>query len=156
MKHIGIVGARLFSDRQEVEDLVMSLPIDTEVVTSGCKGVCQWANNKAKERGMTVHVYSPDLSNIRSNFDIPKRYYKRNMELIEACDFVHAFISKKGGFSGGTRFEIEYAAKLNIPVMVHYEQGAIEMFWQLCFPFMGHSDDYFTTDWQGFFASAVG
>jgi len=156
MQHVGIVGARLFRDREAVEKLVCSLPGDAVLVTSGCKGVCQWAHSKAKMRGMDVIVYAPDLTDIRSRFDIPKRYYARNRELIEKCGFVHAFISSEGGFSGGTRFEVEYASRLNIPVMVHYEDGESEMFWQLSFPFFNRTDDYFTTDWQGFFASAVG
>jgi hypothetical protein len=93
MAFIGIVGARKFKDRKAVEDLVVSLPKDSIIVTSGCDGVCQWTQAKAKEHGLEVLVYAPDLSDIRSNFDIPKRYYQRNRELIERCDFLHAFIS---------------------------------------------------------------
>jgi len=41
MAFIGIVGARKFKDRKAVEDLVVSLPKDSIIVTSGCDGVCQ-------------------------------------------------------------------------------------------------------------------
>ena len=58
---------------------------------------------------MEVIVYMPDLTNIRAWFEVPKRYYQRNKEMVEACGLLHAFISKEDGFIGGTRFEIEYA-----------------------------------------------
>ncbi|MBW2066519.1 MAG: hypothetical protein JRJ03_16540 [Deltaproteobacteria bacterium] len=45
-------------------------------------------------------VFAPDLENIRAWFDIPKRYYQRNKEMVESCDLLHAFISAEGGFIG--------------------------------------------------------
>jgi hypothetical protein len=59
--------------------------------------------------------------NIRGWFEIPKRYYQRNKELVEACDLLHAFLSQEDGFTGGTRFRIEYAVRLGIPVQIHLE-----------------------------------
>jgi hypothetical protein len=106
---IGIVGARKYQDRQSVLDLVMALPADATIITSSCKGVCTWVKEVAEERGMKVIVFSPDLSNIRAWFDIPKRYYQRNKEMVESCDLLHAFVSAEDGFIGGTRFEVEYA-----------------------------------------------
>ena len=64
MAFIGIVGARKFKDRKAVEDLVISLPRDSIVVTSGCDGVCKWAQEKAKEHGMRMAV-SGDEAHIR-------------------------------------------------------------------------------------------
>ena len=90
MNFIGVVGARKFNDRKAVEDLVAGLPKESIIVTSGCKGVCTWAKAKAEEKNLEVLVYTPDLSNIRCRFEIPKRYYQRNRELIERCNFVHA------------------------------------------------------------------
>lgn len=152
MEYIGIVGARKYRDRLSVERLVATIPAGSLIVTSGCIGVCQWTREAAARRGIETIIYAPDLSNIRSNFDIPKRYHARNRELIERCDFVHAFLSSEGGYTGGTRFEIEYAAKLRIPVRVHYEQGSSQLIWQQSLPF---DDDHFTAGWQEFFASAV-
>jgi hypothetical protein len=40
---------------------------------------------------MKVMVFAPDLENIRAWFDIPKRYYQRNKEMVEECDLLHAF-----------------------------------------------------------------
>ena len=154
MAFIGIVGARKFRDREAVEELVISLPENSIIVTSGCEGVCSWTHKKAKQRDMDVLVYAPDLTNIRSNFDIPKRYYQRNRELIEKCDFVHAFISKECGYTGGTCFEIKYAAKLRIPVKIHWEKGIEEIIYQCRLPFQSE-EQVFSTTWQNFFCEVV-
>ena len=71
--NIGIVGARKYQDRQSVIDLVMSLPAEVTIITSSCKGVCTWAREEAERREMRVIVFTPDLSNIRARFDVPKR-----------------------------------------------------------------------------------
>ena len=121
--NIGVVGARKYKDRQSVTDLVTSLPAESVIITSGCRGVCTWVKEKAEKQRMKVIVFSPDLSHIRAWFEIPKRYYERNKELVENCDLVHAFLSQKDGFKGGTGFEVQYALKLGIPVQVHWENG---------------------------------
>ncbi len=85
---------------------------------------------------MKVIVYAPDLEDIRAWFDIPKRYYQRNKELVEACDLLHAFISQEDGFMGGTRFEVCYALKLGIPVQVNWECGISQIIYQYPLPFI--------------------
>ena len=98
--NIGIVGARKYQSKQSVLDLVVSLPADATIITSSCKGVCTWVKEVAEGRGMKVIVFAPDLENIRAWFDIPKRYYQRNKEMVGTCDLVHAFISAEDGFIG--------------------------------------------------------
>ena len=154
MAFIGIVGARKFKDRNAVEELVVSLPQESIIVTSGCSGVCIWAQAKAKERNMEILVYTPDLSNIRSRFEIPKRYYQRNRQLIEKCDLVHAFTSSEGGYTGGTRFEIEYTIKIRIPVKIHWENGTEETIYQRQLPFQ-FENNLSKAAWQNFFSEAV-
>jgi hypothetical protein len=148
--NIGIVGARKYQDRQSVLDLVMSLPAKAAIVTSSCKGVCTWAKEVAEERGMKVIVFAPDLENIRAWFDIPKRYYQRNKEMVEACDVLHAFISEENGFVGGTRFEVEYAVSLGIPVLLHFENGPAQWIFQYSFLFRDEKMD-FNLAWERFF-----
>ena len=148
--NIGIVGARKYQDKQTVIDLVMSLPADATIITSSCKGVCTWAKEAAEERGMKVIVFTPDLSNIRAWFDIPKRYYQRNREMVEACDLLHAFISAEDGFIGGTRFEVEYAVSIGIPVQVHRENGLLQWIFQYSFAFLDEKKDFLLA-WEGFF-----
>jgi hypothetical protein len=148
---IGIVGARKYRDRQSVLDLVMSLPPDATIITSSCKGVCTWVKGAAEERGMKVIVFAPDLENIRAWFDIPKRYYQRNKEMVEACDLLHAFISEEDGFIGGTKFEVEYAVSLGIPVQIHREKGlSAQWIFQYSLPFLEENQDFFLA-WEGFF-----
>jgi len=147
---IGIAGARKYQDRQSVIDLVMSLPADATIITSSCKGVCTWVKEAAQERGMKVIVFTPDLSNIRAWFDIPKRYYQRNKEMVEACYLLHAFISAEDGFIGGTRFEAEYAVSTGIPVQIHWEHGLSQCIFQYSFPFWEGKQAFFLA-WEGFF-----
>jgi len=147
--NLGIFGARKYQDRQSVIDLVMSLPADSTIITSSCKGVCTWVKEAAEERGMKVIVFTPDLENIRAWFDIPKRYYQRNKEMVEACDLLHAFISAEDGFIGGTRFEVEYAVSLGIPVQLHFENGPTKWIFQYSFPFC--QEQPFFLAWEEFF-----
>jgi hypothetical protein len=148
--NIGIVGARKYQDRQSVLDLVNSLPTEATIITSSCKGVCTWVKEAAEERGMKVIVFVPDLENIRAWFDIPKRYYQRNKEMVEACDLLYGFISAEDGFIGGTRFEVEYAVSLGIPVKIHRENGLPQWIFQYSFPFWDENRDFFLA-WEGFF-----
>ena len=148
--NIGIVGARKYQDRRSVLDLVMSLPAEATIITSSCKGVCTWTSEAAEERGMKVIVFTPDLSNIRAWFDVPKRYYERNKEMVEACDLLHAFISAEDGFIGGTRFEVDYAVSRGTPVLLHFENGPKKWIFQYSFPFLGEKAD-FSLAWEGFF-----
>jgi len=147
---IGIVGARKYQDKQSVIDLVDSLPIESVIITSACKGVCTWVKEEADKRKMKVIVFSPDLSNIRAWFEVPKRYYHRNKELVEACDLLHAFLSQEDGYTGGTRFEIEYAMKLGIPVQVHWEYGGSHIVYQYSFSFIEERKGFFLA-WEKFF-----
>jgi len=141
--NIGIVGARKYKDKLSVINLFNSLPADSVIVTSGCTGVCTWVKEEAERRHMEVVVFSPDLQNIQAWFEVPKRYYKRNKELVEACDFLHAYISQEDGFIGGTRFEAEYALKLKKPVQLHWENDISEIFYQYPLPFMDREHAFF-------------
>lgn len=148
--NIGIVGARKYRDRQSVIDLVNSLPGESVIITSSCNGVCTWVKEEAERKEMEVILFAPDLSNIRAFFEVPKRYYQRNKELVEACDFLHAFLSKEDGFTGGTRFEIEYAAKLGVPVQIHWEDGGSHTIYQYPFSFIEGKRE-FCLAWEAFF-----
>ena len=152
MALIGVVGARKYCDRRSVNGLVECLPADSVIVTSACKGVCAWTRKAAEKRGITVEVYTPDLSHIRSNFEVAERYYQRNRELIERCDLVHAFISEEDGCAGGTGFEVKYARRIGRPVMLHWENGASEILHQNDHPFKSRGK-VFDSAWQDFFTA---
>jgi hypothetical protein len=146
---IGIIGARKYRDRQSVIDLVRTLPSDLVIVTSSCRGVCTWTATEAKARGLQVIVFSPDLQGVDSKFEVAKRYYERNRKLIEACDVVHAFISKEG-LTGGTKFEVEYARRLGKPVELHWENGISERIYQYSLSLTQHGKPFFCA-WEDFF-----
>ena len=154
MTFIGIVGARKYKDRQSVIDFVNELPVEVVVVTGSCRGFCTWAGSAAKVRGLQVKIFSPDLNNAHSKFEIVERYYERNRQLISVCDVVHAFISSEAGFAGGTKFEIEYAKSLGKDVFLHWENSNTErLSHQKSLPF---SDKALSTGWMNFFLYTVG
>jgi len=95
-------------------------------------------------------LFTPDRTNIRAFFEVPKRYYQRNKELIEKCNLLHAFLSQEDGFTGGTRFEIEYAVRLGIPVQVHWEGGGSYSMYQYPIPFIAGEKE-FSLAWEAFF-----
>jgi len=99
---------------------------------------------------MNAIIYAPNLSNIRAWFEVPKRYSQRNKELVEVCHFLYAFISAEDSYTGGTRFEIEYALKLGIPVQIHLENGISELIYQYPFSFMEKEYAFFLS-WEQFF-----
>jgi hypothetical protein len=146
----GILKARKYRDRQSVIACINSLPLESVIITSSCKGVCTWAREAAEKRGMEVMVFTPDLTNIRAFFEVPKRYYERNKELIESCDLLHAFLSQEDGFTGGTQFEIEYAVRLGIPIQIHWENGGSHTIYQYSFPFIEGKQELFLA-WEAFF-----
>ena len=150
--NIGIVGARKYQDKQPVIDLVNFLPAEAVIITSSCKGVCTWVRETAEEKRIKMKFYVPDLSNIRAWFEVPKRYYQRNKELVEACDLLHAYISQEDGYTGGTRLEIEYALKIGIPVQVHWEYGVSQILYQYSFSFIETRQELFLS-WQEFFST---
>ena len=156
MKHIGIIGARKYKDRIAVIELVQELPADSIVVTSSCRGVCQWAGEAAKARKFSVKIFSPDLTQVRDRIEMVERYYERNRQLIAACDIVHAFISKEAGLTGGTKFEVRYAERLGKEVYLHWENSGVQQIGQKQkgLPF-GPSDQNFATGWLKFFSEAL-
>jgi nucleoside 2-deoxyribosyltransferase len=76
-------------------------------------------------------------------FEVPEKYYQRNNKLVEACDYLYAFISQEDGFIGGTRFEVEYALKLKEPVQFHWKNGISETFYQYPLQFMEREHAFF-------------
>ena len=150
--NVGIVGARKFQNRQSVINLVNALDAQSTIITSKCRGVCAWSIEAGAERNMKVEIYAPDLTTVRSWFDVPKRYYQRNRQLVEACDILHAFVSGDG-LVGGTLFEVAYAIKQGIPVQLRRETGSIQTIYQNPFPFM--NPPVFLDNWQAFFRQAL-
>ena len=154
MKFIGIIGARKYKNRQSVIELVQSLPKDSTVITSSCKGVCTWAREAAISEGLQVRIYTPDLEGIESRAEMVERYYQRNRQLISACQVVHAFISQEGGLTGGTRYEVQYAKRLNKELFLHWEYGKVQQHFQRSL-LLHDTEKDFSVGWLAFFSEAL-
>jgi len=154
MKNIGIIGARKYQDKQSVVDLVQSLPRNSTIITSSCKGVCTWAREAAISEGLQVRIYTPDLNGIHNRTEMVERYYQRNRQLISACEIVHAFISQEDGLSGGTRYEVQYAKRLKKELVLHWENGRVQRISQISLPF-GPGEKDFSAGWLSFFSEAL-
>jgi len=156
MRNIGIIGARKYKDKQSVINLVNTIPPGSAIVTSSCRGVCMWAGEAAKSRGLLVKTFSPDLTNVRDRIEMVERYYERNRQLIAACDIVHAFISQEAGLTGGTKFEVQYAKRLGKEVYLHWENSIVQRIGQKQkgLPF-GQNEKNFAGGWLKFFSEAL-
>ena len=154
MKFIGIIGARKYKNRQSVIELVQSLPRDSTVITSSCKGVCTWAKEAAISEGLQVRIFAPDLADIGSRAEMVERYYHRNRQLISACQVVHAFISQEAGLTGGTRYEVLYAKRLNKELFLHWENGKVQRHFQRSLLLQDTEKD-FSAGWMSFFTEAL-
>lgn len=113
---IGIVGSRKRLDKGNVIKLVDSLNDNDTVISGGCRGVDSWAEERAKERGLKVIVFKPDLSDIKNKGDMIHRYYTRNKLIANECDVLYAFVSSNR--KGGTENTIKHAKELNKEVII--------------------------------------
>ena len=154
MNYIGIVGARKYRNKRCIQNFVKGLAEDSVIVTGACEGVCSWSIEQAEKIGIDVLVYKPDLQNTNSYYEVAERYYQRNRELIERCDFVYAFFSERKGFRGGTKFEVEYAVKIGKPVKIYTENKKSEIIYQPDL-FSFDRESYSNPAWQRFFVENV-
>ena len=114
---IGIVGSRRWSRREVVEELINMLPLNSTIVSGGCRGVDTWAKEAAESRGMDVVEYLPDLPPDGSPpWEFTKAYHTRNQQIAENVDVLYAFVAEDR--RGGTENTINHAMKLNVRVEV--------------------------------------
>ena len=114
---VGIVGSRRWHNREMVEALVEEFPVDTTIVSGGCRGVDSWAAEAAARRGLGVIVHVPDLPSSGSPYwEFTKAYHARNLKIAEDSDIIYAFVAADR--KGGTENTIKHAQKLGIPVEV--------------------------------------
>jgi nucleoside 2-deoxyribosyltransferase len=75
--------------------------------------------------------------------------------LISACDVVHAFISKEAGFTGGTKYEVEYAQSIGKTVFLYWEHSIVERVYQKSLPFSNQTKEL-SSGWMDFFLNTLG
>jgi len=113
---IAIVGSRRRTDKENVEKLVNSFARDVIVISGGAKGVDTWAEQTARNRGLEVIVFRPNLKGIKHRGDMVQRYYDRNKKIAQECDIMYAFVSPDR--KGGTENTIKYAQELGKKVIL--------------------------------------
>ena len=107
---VAIVGSRTWTNWEAVRDYVNSLEPDTVVVSGGARGVDQWAEIFANERGLETIIYRADWRTHGKRAGI-----LRNKDIIDASDRVVAFWCDA---STGTQNSIERAWASKKPVLI--------------------------------------
>jgi predicted Rossmann fold nucleotide-binding protein DprA/Smf involved in DNA uptake len=115
-RRVGIVGSRRRTDREAVERFVRSLPPGTVVVSGGAIGPDSWAESAAREAGLPVLIFRPDLSGVQGYGESVGRYYARNQQIVDASDEIVAFVSADR--KGGTEDTIRRAQKRGLPITI--------------------------------------
>ena len=104
---VAIVGSRGLW----IENLSKYLPEDvTEIISGGARGIDACAREYALASGIPLREFLPDYRRYGKAAPL-----KRNMQILENCDFVLAFWD---GRSGGTGFVIRNCEEQGIPLRV--------------------------------------
>jgi len=74
------------------------------IISGGADGVDTYAQQYAKENGMTIVIHYPKIY-----LPPPQRYFDRNEQIAKECDILIAFDKKSG--RAGTKNTIAYAKK---------------------------------------------
>ena len=107
---VAIFGSRGFPDHEMVRDYVYSLDETDTVVSGGARGVDQWVQIYAEERGLATRIFPADWGQHGK-----KAGMLRNHDIVATCDRLVAFWDGK---SNGTRHSIELARKAGKPALV--------------------------------------
>ena len=100
---IAVIGSRSFSDFKLLEKVLSTHNI-TEIISGGARGADSLAEQYAKEHNIKTTVFLPDWNKYGKSAG-----FRRNSDIIEACDEVIAFWD---GVSRGTLDSIMKASKL--------------------------------------------
>lgn len=125
--HIGIVGSRTITDREEIFELIdlfVNLTSDRYdidlqdiiFVSGGAKGVDTFAEEYAQENNHDIVVIKPNWKKYRKAAG-----FQRNTEIVNISDIILAFVDKP---TGGTWDTINKAEALKKPVFIQelYEE----------------------------------
>jgi predicted Rossmann fold nucleotide-binding protein DprA/Smf involved in DNA uptake len=132
MKKVGIVGARIYTNKLKVKEFVFNLKEkfgdDVEIVSGGqSKGADGYAKKFALEFDMNYvefppkhYTYNQHCILDRKEYGKPYRvtnYFDRNKEIAEYSDYLVAFIPE-GYKSNGTLDTISHAQKMKKKVVI--------------------------------------
>lgn len=113
-KKIGVVGNRFGWTLKYVSEKLKELGVtkyDT-IISGGCYGVDDYACKFAIQTGAKMIIYPPDPDE-----PSPDRYFNRNKQIAEECDWLIAFDRGSSGGSG-TLNTINHAKRVGKKVTV--------------------------------------
>ncbi len=113
--NVAIVGSRTFPQPKLIEWFIRDLPKGVNIVSGGAKGVDTLAADFARQRGLKVVEYRPELADCREPHEFTKRYYERNQRIVNTADLIVAFTEKN---AGGTWNTILQARKSGKPLKI--------------------------------------
>jgi predicted Rossmann fold nucleotide-binding protein DprA/Smf involved in DNA uptake len=115
---IAIVGSRDYPNLQQVSQYVQTLPNYTVIVSGGARGVDRTAEQAARRCGLETDIYPADWNRYGKSAG-----YRRNAEIVAACDVVVAFWDGK---SRGTSHTLDLARKAGKPITIYRPEGEAE------------------------------
>lgn len=113
---VAIVGSRDWEDHEMVRAYVYSLDEDDTVVSGGARGVDQWAQIYAEERGLKTIIFPADWKQHGKRAGL-----LRNHDIVRECVRLVAFWD---GESTGTQHSIGLARKAGKPALVLRDTGS--------------------------------
>lgn len=116
---LAIVGGRDFNDYKRLDAIVFELfkirkgniPEDS-IISGGARGADALGKRYAKDRDLDYIEYPADWRKYGKSAG-----FKRNLQIVAACDIVLAFWD---GVSGGTKDTIDKARQLKKPTFIVY------------------------------------
>ncbi len=118
LMRVGIVGSRKFGFPKIVKAFVVALPKDSIIISGGCSGPDTWAEEAARNVGLEVSIFLPDLPSKGSpRHKFTEAFYARNRLIVENSDILHAFVCPER--KGGTEYTIKHAQKIGVPIVIH-------------------------------------
>lgn len=114
MRRIAVIGSRDFNDLAQVIEFIGTLPLDTEIVSGGARGVDSAAEGAAVKRGLKVTVFKPEYKLYGKRAPL-----ERNKQIMHNCDEAVAFWDAS---SAGTNQAVTYGRSIGKVVDVRYSR----------------------------------
>mgnify|MGYP003153867821 CR=1 FL=1 len=129
---VGIVGARIWTDKLKIKEFIFKLKNrygdSVTIVSGGCKdGADKYAKKYALEFGLQYDEYPPFHHPYNLHCILPeqcygkpynvKHFFVRNKQIAENSDIVVGFIPS-GHISNGTESTLKYAKKFNKKTLI--------------------------------------
>ena len=119
MTKVAVVGNQEGWTYEFVKSVLEKLEIDHTytLISGGAKGVDTYAEMYAKEKGCTIIVHHP-----KPHIPSPDRYFQRNQQIAEECDWMVAFDRKSG--AAGTKNTVAHAKRANKAIFLYKDENS--------------------------------